>query len=145
MEVLAPGGITADQYRLKVSSRADPWSGSGRSTIWWEIRRGGKSHLKKFTLLSILILDFKVRCRMEAISLTVDSKNRISLTKLLPDAKISSVRAYKEDDRIILEPMVEIPAREIWLYRNKTALKKVRKGLSQKGTVRRGSFADHAK
>ena len=39
---------------------------------------------------------------MEAISLTVDSKNRISLTKLLPDAKISSVKAYKEDDRIIL-------------------------------------------
>ena len=82
---------------------------------------------------------------MEAISLTVDSKNRISLTKLLPDAKVSSVKAYREDDRIILEPMVEIPAREIWLYQNKTALKKVRKGLSQKGTVRRGSFADHAK
>ncbi|RJR46431.1 MAG: hypothetical protein C4576_10885 [Desulfobacteraceae bacterium] len=82
---------------------------------------------------------------MEEITLTVDSKNRISLTKLLPDAKISSVKAYKEDDRIILEPMVEIPARELWLYRNKTALKKVRKGLSQEGSVRRGSFATYAK
>ncbi len=82
---------------------------------------------------------------MEAINLSVDSKNRISLTKLLPDLKVSSVKAYKEDDRIVLEPMVEIPAREIWLYRNKKALKKVRKGLSQKGSVKRGSFAKHAK
>ena len=28
-------------------------------------------------------------------------------------------------DRIILEPMVEIPAREVWLYENKAALEKV--------------------
>jgi hypothetical protein len=82
---------------------------------------------------------------METIKLTVDSRKRISLTKLLPEGKISSVRAYKEDDRIILEPMVEIPAREIWLYENKAALKKVKKGLSQKGTIKRGSFAKYAK
>ena len=82
---------------------------------------------------------------MEEISLTVDSKNRISLTKLLPDMRVSSVKAYKENDRIVLEPMVEIPAREIWLYQNKTALKKVRKGLSQKGSIKHGSFAAYAK
>jgi len=82
---------------------------------------------------------------MEAIKLTVDSKKRISLTKLLPEGKISSVRAYKEDQKIILEPMVEIPAREVWLYENKTALEKVNKGLSQKGTVKRGSFAKYSK
>ena len=52
---------------------------------------------------------------METIKLSVDSKKRISLTKLLPSGKISSVIAYKEDDKIILEPMVEIPAREAWL------------------------------
>ena len=82
---------------------------------------------------------------MEAINLSVDSKNRISLTKLLPEVKVSSVKAYKEDDKIILEPMVEIPAKELWLYENKTALKKVKRGLSQKGTVKRGSFAAYAK
>jgi len=82
---------------------------------------------------------------METIKLTVDSKKRISLTKLLPGGKISSVRAYKENEKIILEPMVEIPSREIWLYENEAALKKVKKGLSQKGTIKRGSFAKYAK
>ena len=83
--------------------------------------------------------------KMETIKLTVDSRKRISLTKLLPGGKISSVRAYKEDERIILEPMVEIPAREVWLYENRAALEKVKKGLSQKGTIKRGSFAKYAK
>ena len=82
---------------------------------------------------------------METISLTVDSRKRISLMKLLPEGKVSSVIAYKEDDKIILEPMVEIPAREVWLYENKAALKKVKIGLSQRGTVKRGSFAKFAK
>ena len=82
---------------------------------------------------------------METIKLTVDSRKRISLTKLLPTGKISSVKAYKEDDRIILEPMVEIPAREVWLYENREALRKVKTGLSQKGTRRRGLFAKYTK
>jgi len=82
---------------------------------------------------------------MKAINLSVDSKRRISLTKLLPAANVSSVRAYVKEDRIILEPMVEIPAREAWLYQNKTALKKVQTGLSQKGIMRRGSFAKYSK
>ena len=81
---------------------------------------------------------------METVNLTVDSRKRISLTKLLPDLPISSVRAYTEGDRIILEPMVEIPAREAWLYQNENALNKVRSGLSQKGTIKRGSFARYA-
>ena len=82
---------------------------------------------------------------METIKLSVDSKKRISLTKLLPSGKISSVMAYKENDKIILEPMVEIPAREAWLYEDKDALEKVKRGLSQKGTITRGSFAKYAK
>ena len=82
---------------------------------------------------------------METINLTVDSRNRISLTKLFPDRKISSVRAHKENEKIILESMVEIPAREVWLYENEAALKKVKAGLSQKGTIKRGSYAKFAK
>ncbi len=82
---------------------------------------------------------------METIKLIVDSRKRISLTKLLPEGKISSVRAYRENERIILEPMVEVPAREVWLYENREALRKVKTGLSQKGTRRRGSFAKYAK
>ena len=82
---------------------------------------------------------------MKPINLSVDSRKRISPTKLLPAATISSVRAYVEEDKIILEPMVEIPAREAWLYQNESALRKVQTGLSQKGTIKRGSFAKYAK
>jgi ribosome biogenesis protein Tsr3 len=83
--------------------------------------------------------------RMNVISLTVDSKKRISLTKLLPPGNIRSVQAYTEGHRIVLEPMMEVPVEEAWLFKNKDALKRVLTGLSQKGSVKRGSFARRAK
>ncbi len=82
---------------------------------------------------------------MNVISLTVDSKKRISLTKLLPPGNIRSVRAYTEGPRIVLEPMMEVPVEEAWLFENKEAFKKVLTGLSQKGTRKRGSFSKYAK
>ena len=78
---------------------------------------------------------------MKAINLPVDSRKRISLTKLLPAGAISSVKAYVEEDKIILEPMVEIPAREAWLYQNKSALKKVRTG---RGPERKTIFSSRS-
>ncbi len=81
---------------------------------------------------------------MKTVNLSVDSRKRISLNKLLPDLPVSSVRAYLQDDKIILEPMVEIPAREAWLYQNEKALNKVKTGLSEMGTINRGSFAKYA-
>ena len=82
---------------------------------------------------------------MHVISLTLDSKNRISLTKLLPPGNIRSVRAYTDGLRIVLEPMMEVPVEEAWLFQNRDSLKKVLTGLSQRGSVRHGSFAKHAK
>jgi hypothetical protein len=82
---------------------------------------------------------------MNVISLTVDSKKRISLTKLLPPGNIRSVQAYTEGHRIVLEPMMEVPIEEVWLFKNKDALKRVLTGLSQNGSVKRGSFARRAK
>lgn len=82
---------------------------------------------------------------MNAISLTLDSKNRVSLTKLLPPGNIRSVKAYTEGHRIVLEPMMEVPVAEAWLFENKDALKRVLTGLSQDGSVKRGSFARFAK
>ena len=80
---------------------------------------------------------------MKAINLSVDSRKRISLNKLLPDVPVSSVRAYQDGGKIILEPMVEIPAREAWLYHNENALGKVKTGLTEQGTIKRGSFAEY--
>jgi len=82
---------------------------------------------------------------MPGINLTVDSKKRISLTKLLPPGNIRTVQAYTEGHRIVLEPMWEVPIEEAWLFENKEALKKVLTGLTQKGSVKRGSFAKYAK
>lgn len=81
------------------------------------------------------------------LRLTLDARKRISLAKLLPDYEVCSFRAYIEGDRIILEPMAEIPAHELWLYKNPQALKDVQEGLQQskEGKVRkRGSFAKYA-
>lgn len=66
------------------------------------------------------------------LTLPLDSRNRICLTQLLPnDLKVNSYKAYQEGDKIILEPMVEVPAREAWLYSNPQALALVLEGLKQ--------------
>ena len=81
------------------------------------------------------------------LRLTLDARKRISLAKLLPNYDVSSIRAYNEGDKIILEPMAEIPAHELWLYKNPKALKEVQEGLQQskEGKIRkRGSFAKYA-
>lgn len=81
------------------------------------------------------------------LRLTLDARKRVSLAKLLPDCEVCSVRAYTEGDKIILEPMAEIPAHELWLYRNPQILKDVQEGLQQskEGKVhKRGSFAKYA-
>ena len=82
---------------------------------------------------------------MDVISLTLESKKRISLTKLLPPGNIRSVRAYTDGLRIVIEPMMEVPVEEAWLFENRDSLKKVLIGLSQKGSVKRGSFTKYAK
>lgn len=81
------------------------------------------------------------------LRLTLDARKRISLAKLLPDYEVCSFKAYTEGDKIILEPMAEIPARELWLYKHPKALKEAQEGLQQAkaGKVRkRGSFAKYA-
>ncbi len=81
---------------------------------------------------------------MKTINLALDSRKRVSLNKLLPDLPVSSVKAYVDGDKIVLEPMVEVPAREAWLFHNEKALNKVKTGLSEQGTVKRGSFKEYA-
>ena len=83
-----------------------------------------------------------------AITLNLDARHRVNLTKLLPNLDIHSVKAYVEGDRIVLEPLVTIPARELWLYENPKALQAVKTGLQQAREgklVDRGSFAQYAR
>ena len=62
---------------------------------------------------------------------------------------MSSYRARRQaDGKIVLEPFVEIPADEQWLWDNKEALASVRRGLADSKAgriVSMGSFAKYAK
>jgi uncharacterized circularly permuted ATP-grasp superfamily protein len=72
-----------------------------------------------------------------------DSKGRVALGAYAKG--VSSYRIRQEKDgRLILEPYAEVPAGEAWLYKNKEALAKVRKGLkdAKEGKVKRlGDFS----
>ena len=76
-----------------------------------------------------------------------DSKGRVTLSKLTEG--VSSFNVSKDaEGRILLEPMVEIPAREKWLFDNPEALASVRRGLADAKAgrvVSRPSFAKYAK
>lgn len=94
------------------------------------------------------MLSSRVRRRKEdELRLTLDARKRISLAKLLPDYSVSSFLAHVDGGKIILEPMAEIPARELWLHSNKKALSDVQEGLHQSKegkVVSRGSFSEYA-
>lgn len=82
----------------------------------------------------------------QIIQLRPDAKGRINLGKLAQG--VSSFRAKRTPDgNILLEPFTEIPAREKWLFDNKSAHGAVKAGLEQAAagqTLSLGSFAQHA-
>jgi hypothetical protein len=75
-----------------------------------------------------------------------DAKGRITLGKLAEG--VSSYRARRQaDGKIVLEPFVEIPAEERWLWENKEALKSVRRGMAdaKAGRLTKMSFKKYLK
>jgi hypothetical protein len=85
------------------------------------------------------------------LKINMDNLHRVSLTRLLTKEErhlVSSFRAYKEDDgRIVLEPLIEIPAKEHWIYKNPEALASMMKGIKEveEGKLNDlGSFAKYA-
>jgi ABC-type nitrate/sulfonate/bicarbonate transport system substrate-binding protein len=65
--------------------------------------------------------------------LTIDSRKRVPLGRLLPNDNVSLFNASVVDGRIILEPMRAVPDREAWLYDNPEALASVLQGLKEAG------------
>lgn len=59
-----------------------------------------------------------------------DVKGRIYLGKLAEGISGFAVQVDKHH-RIILDPLVEIPAREKWLFDNKAVLKSVKQGIGE--------------
>jgi hypothetical protein len=76
---------------------------------------------------------------MNHVKVNLDSRNRIPLTRILGDCEAKTFDIYWENDKIILIPLVEIPEREAWIYKNKKALASLERGLEDaaKGKVRK--------
>jgi len=75
-----------------------------------------------------------------------DSKGRITLGALAKDVSGYQV-SVEENGRVILEPLVEIPAQEKWVFENPKVKAALLKGLddSENGRVsERGGFAQYA-
>jgi len=73
-----------------------------------------------------------------------DAKGRVALGDLTKGVSSYKVFVDKTSQRIVLEPFVEIPAREAWLFENKEALASVKRGLKQSAageTRSLGSFS----
>ena len=59
---------------------------------------------------------------------TVDDRHRVTLGALLNDTR--RVRVYQNArGELLLQPIMEIPASEAWLFQNQEALQAVQKGL----------------
>ena len=60
---------------------------------------------------------------------TMDDRNRLTLGEIFKGHK--RIRLYKNDrGEVLLQPIVEIPASELWLFKNSKALESVQKGLN---------------
>ena len=61
---------------------------------------------------------------------TMDERNRLTLGEIFKGYK--RIRLYKnERGEVLLQPVVEVPASELWLFQNKEALESVQRGLKE--------------
>lgn len=73
-----------------------------------------------------------------------DSKGRITLGKRSREFSGYTMKE-KADGSILLEPLIEVPAKEAWLYKNKEAFDRVSKGLEQSAAGKTKSLGSFAK
>lgn len=90
--------------------------------------------------------------RKQTNKIQMDNKFRVCLGNFLSKEErnlLSSFRVYRQEDgKIVLDPLIEIPAREHWIYKNPEALASLMRGIEdlKAGRIKdRGSFAKYAK
>ena len=89
--------------------------------------------------------------RRQKSTISMDNKQRISLTGVLSKEErinYSSFRIYRDEGRIVLEPVAIVPEKDHWIYRDKQALDSLMKGIkdAEEGRLQDlGSFAKYAK
>jgi len=75
-----------------------------------------------------------------------DARRRVTLGKALEGLDADAAFAIYRDElgRIILDPQVSIPAREVWLFRNAKALAMVRRGIQDAADGKTVTYRDVA-
>jgi hypothetical protein len=59
---------------------------------------------------------------------TLDERNRLTVGEIVKGCK--RIRLYRnESGDILLQPIAEIPASELWLFQNPEAMNEIREGL----------------
>ena len=86
----------------------------------------------------------------KSLSVSMDTKQRICLTRLLTKEErenFSTFRIYRDGGKIVLEPVVEVPEKDHWIYKDPKALASLMKGIkdAEEGKLHDlGSFAQYA-
>ena len=77
----------------------------------------------------------------------IDSRNRITIPKELTKNLSHLYKIYVINEKIILEPIMEIPKEELWLFdpKNKVIVDELKEALKQKANIDKGSFSKHVK
>jgi hypothetical protein len=89
--------------------------------------------------------------KKQTSTVNMDAKQRICLTRVLSKEEreiFNSFRIYREGGKIVLEPVVEVPEKDHWIYKNPKALASLMKGIkdAEEGRLHDlGSFSQYAK
>ena len=77
----------------------------------------------------------------------VDSRNRITIPKKMSNELDQVYKIYQKDGNLILEPVQQIPECEQWILdpKNKEILKRLKKSLEEKPTIKFREFKETLK
>jgi len=72
--------------------------------------------------------------KKEEAIIKIDSRNRITIPKRLAKDLPNLYKIYEHDHKIILEPVLEVPQEERWLFnpKNKAIVAELKKALKQR-------------
>lgn len=84
------------------------------------------------------ILNIKEKLmKIEKNYVKIDSRNRITIPKGLSKGLADLYKIYEERGNIVLEPVIEVPKEEKWLFdpQNKELVEGLKKALKQKADI----------
>ena len=75
--------------------------------------------------------------KIEKNYVKIDSRNRITIPKGMVKDLAHLYKIYEKGGKIILEPIMEVPVEEKWLFdpQNKEIVQELKKALKQKANV----------